>query len=95
MRKVGTAIALGVILMLSLAGCVSQQSAALNLYDLPANAIVLGHVEADMKRNKGYSYTDLLAAAQKKYPGTEEVVRIQLDYRSDGRYVMHGLAVKY
>lgn len=58
-------------------------------------ATVLGHVQAEMKKGKGYSYTDLFKEAQKKYPQTQEVIHIQIDEQSNGRYLLHGIAICY
>ena len=76
----------------TLTGCVSAQSQTLASNEVPEKAIVLGAVSVE---SKTYSYTNLLKEAQKTYPNAMDVVHIQTDKLSNGKYKMYGIAVRY
>lgn len=76
----------------TLTGCVTAQSQTLASNEVPSSAVVLGPVSVE---SKTYSYTNLLKAAQKLYPAAVDVVHIQTDSQSNGKFIMYGIAVRY
>lgn len=76
----------------ALTGCVSAESKTLSSNEVPANCVVLGPVSVESKQ---YSYKSILEAAQKKYPAAVDVVHIQADSLSNGKFLMYGIAVRY
>ncbi len=73
-------------------GCVSSQSQTLSSNEISDKATVLGPISVE---SKTYSYKNIFEAAKKRYPETQDVVHIQTDVLSNGRYIMYGIAVCY
>ncbi len=55
---------------------------------------VLGRVTVRFREGKA-AYYKLVEEAQKKYPGTDDVVNIMVDVEDGKNYVMSGIAIKY
>ncbi|MBQ9538606.1 MAG: hypothetical protein IJU95_04995 [Treponema sp.] len=55
---------------------------------------VMGRVVVRFKEGKA-AYYKLVEEAQKKYPGTDDVVNIMVDVEDGKNYVMSGIAIKY
>ena len=76
----------------SFTGCVTATSEKWASNEVPEKAVVLGPVSVEAKT---FSYKALLEAAKKQYPDAVDVVHIQCDSLSNGKFFSYGIAVRY
>ena len=55
---------------------------------------VLGRVTVTLSGSK-FGYTNLFEEAKAKYPDCQDIVNVLVDKKSNGKYVMSALAIKY
>lgn len=84
--------AAAVLACASFTGCVTATSERWASNELPEKAVVLGPVSVE---SKTCSYKNLLEAAKKQYPDAQDVVHIQCDSLSNGKFFAYGIAVRY